>query len=163
MIGRRAVIKAGMALLAWSWWPRAGGASELPAATAAALRDSEYIYVATRRQNGALSEIAPIWFYFTDGKIFFSTAPDSWKAKRIAAGSPLYIWVGSESGPFVEGRAELVTDAALIDKMGEAYAQKYWIAWLGLFKPRSSRVRDGKTNAYLVTLTQAAPPAPPQA
>lgn len=160
MIGRRAVIKAGVALLAWSWWPRAGRASDLPAETAAALRDSEYIYVATRRKNGALSEIKPIWFYFTDGKIFFSTAPDSWKAKRIAAGSPLYIWVGSENGPFVEGRAEPVTDAALIDKMGEAYAQKYWIAWLGLFKPRASRVSEGKTKAYLVTLTQAAPPSP---
>ncbi|MDX2169405.1 MAG: pyridoxamine 5'-phosphate oxidase family protein [Deltaproteobacteria bacterium] len=163
MISRRSVIKAGAALLACSWWPRGLVAAELPAATEAALREAEYIYVATRRKNGALSEIKPIWFYFTDGKIFFSTAPDSWKAKRIAAGSPLYIWIGSEGGPFVEGRAELVTDDALIDRMGEAYAQKYWIAWLGLFKPRASRVREGKTNAYLVTLTQAAPPEAPKA
>ncbi len=159
MISRREAIKAVAAVVAACCWPRLGRAATLPAATETALRDSELIYVATRRRNGALSSIKPIWFYFTDGKIFFSTAPQSWKAKRIAAGSPLYIWVGQEGGPFVEGHAEPVTDAALIDRMGAAYSEKYWIAWLGFFKPRASRVNDGKTKAYLVTLTQAAPPA----
>ena len=133
-------------------------AASLPPETETALRNSDLIYVATRRRNGALSTIRPIWFFYEDGKIFFTTAPDSWKAKRIAAGSPLYIWVGSEQGPFVEGRAEPVTDPALIDRMGESYAKKYWIAWLGLFRPRSSRVASGKTNAYLVTPTHAQPP-----
>jgi len=158
MLGRRAAIKTVLAATASLYWPPRLRAAELPAATQAALRDSERIYVATRRRSGALSSIEPIWFYYTDGRIFFSTAPDTWKAKRIAEGSPLYIWVGSTSGPFVEGRAESVTDAALIDRMGAAYSQKYWLAWLGLFRPRSSRVADGKTKAFLVTLTQAAPP-----
>ena len=40
----------------------------------------------------------------------------------------------------MQGTAEPVTDPALVDRMGEAYAKKYWIAWLGLFKPRSARV-----------------------
>ena len=160
MIGRRQVIKAAAVALAWAWWPLRARGAALPPATEAALREAELIYVATRRKNGALSTIKPIWFYFTDGQIFFTTSPESWKSKRIAAGSPLYIWVGSEQGPFVEGRATPVTDAALIDRMGAAYAQKYWIAWMGFFKPRADRVRDGKTNAYLVTLTQAESPAP---
>ena len=153
------MIKALVALGGVLAWPATRArAAELSAATEEALRTSELIYVATRRRNGALSTIKPIWFYFTDGKIFFSTSPGSWKARRIAAGSPLYIWVGREDGPFLEGHAEAVTDAAFIDRMGDAYAQKYWIAWMGLFRPRSSRVSEGKTKAYLVTVTQAAPP-----
>jgi general stress protein 26 len=158
MASRRYVLKLFVAGIAWLCWPVPARAAALPAATEAALRDSSLIYVATRRRNGALSAIKPIWFYYDAGKIFFTTEPNSWKAKRIAAGSPLYIWVGSEKGPFVQGAAEQVTDPALIDRMGEAYAEKYWIAWMGLFKPRSSRVTSGKTNAYLVTPTQAEAP-----
>ena len=158
MAERRQVLKVLVAALAWLLWPVPARTASLPPATEAALRTSDLIYVATRRRNGALSSIKPIWFYYDGGTIFFSTSPDSWKAKRLAAGSPLYIWVGSEGGPFVEGRAERVTDPALIDRMGAAYAQKYWIAWLGFFKPRSARVTEGKTNAYVVTPTHAEPP-----
>lgn len=159
MTGRRQVLKLAAASVAWALWPRPARAAALPAATEEALRTADLIYVATRRRDGTLSAVAPIWFFYRpDGTLFFSTSPDSWKARRIAAGSPLYIWVGAEDGPFVEGRAQPTTDAALIDDMGAAYADKYWIAWLGLFRPRSTRVADGKTRAYVVTLAAAPPP-----
>src|SRR5262250_2919540 len=158
MTGHWRVIKLCLVVLAWLLWPAPARAASIPPETEAALRTADYIYVATRRHNGALSAIKPIWFYYDGDKIFFTTSPDSWKAKRIAAGSPLYIWVGSEKGPFVEGAAEAVTDPALVDRMGDAYAKKYWIAWLGFFKPRSARVTAGKTNAYLVTPTHAGEP-----
>lgn len=136
----------------WLMWPWRTSAAPLPPETVAALQKADLIYVATRRKNGALSEISPIWFALTDdGRVFFTTSPDSWKARRIAAGSPVYIWVGSADGPMFEGTAEAVTDPALIDRMGAAYADKYWIAWMGLFKPRSGRVAEGKTRAYVVT------------
>ena len=38
--------------------------------------------------------------------------------------------------------------------MGQAYRDKYWIAWMGLFRPRSERVTSGKTVAYLVEVTE---------
>jgi general stress protein 26 len=155
LFGRRYAVRVVLAAFVWLMWPAPAHAATLPPATEAALRSSDLIYVATRRRNGALSAIRPIWFAYSDGKIFFTTSPDSWKAKRFAHGSPVYVWVGSESGPFLEGTAERVTDPALVDRMGDAYAQKYWIAWLGFFKPRSGRVTDGKTNAYLVTPTHA--------
>ena len=158
-IERRHFLRLLLLIAAWLLWPAPARAATLPPATEEALRSSDLIYVATRRHSGALSSIKPVWFYYEDGKIFFTTSPDGWKAKRIAAGSPLYIWVGSEGGPFVEGSAERVTDPALIDRMGAAYAKKYWIAWFGFFKPRSERVTAGKTNAYLVTPTHAQPPA----
>jgi hypothetical protein len=47
-----------------------------------------------------------------------------------------------------------VTDPALIDRMGRAYNDKYWIAWLGFFRPRSARVSAGKTVAYLVDVEE---------
>lgn len=160
MTGRRQVLRLAAAGMAWLLWPRPARAAALPPATEAALRSSDLIYVATRRRDGTLSAAAPIWFFYRgDGTLFFTTSPEAWKAKRIAAGSPLYIWVGAEDGPFVQGQARPTDDAALIDEMGQAYAKKYWIAWLGLFKPRSDRVRDGRTKAYVVTLEAAAPPA----
>lgn len=163
MLTRREALRGLLvATLSLLWSPRARGVV-LPPATEAALQGADLIYVATRRKSGALSEISPIWFAYVDGKIFFTTAPTSWKAKRIATGSPLYIWVGAEDGPFLEGAAAPVTDAAFIDRMGEVYAEKYWIAWLGLFKPRSDRVAAGKTVAYLVTPTRTEGAPPPGA
>ena len=158
MIGRRTVLHLVVLAVAWLFWPTPARAADLPPETQKALRDADQIYIATRRRNGALSSIKPVWFYYDGDKVFFTTAPTSWKAKRLAAGSPLYIWVGSESGPFLEGTAVRVDDPALIDRMGAAYANKYWIAWLGFFKPRSDRVTSGKTNAYLVTVKQAKSP-----
>ncbi len=159
MLSRRTALHVLVAALAWLLWPSSAHAADaLPPATEQALRDADLIYIATRRRNGALSSIKPVWFSYDTGKIFFTTSPTSWKAKRLNAGSPLYIWVGSESGPFLEGTAERVTDPALVDRMGDAYARKYWIAWLGFFKPRSGRVTDGKTNAYLVTVKHAQAP-----
>jgi len=117
------------------------------------LRSSDYIYTATRRKNGDRSSIAPVWFYYVGGdKLFFTTSPGSWKAKRLAAGSPLYVWVGEKDGPYLIGDAHEVTDAELIDRMGAAYSEKYWIAWMGFFRPRSDRVGSGKTVAYMVEL-----------
>ena len=159
MTSRRQALKiaaAGVAFAMWPWPARAA----LSTAVEQSLKQADVIYIATRRKDGSLSTIKPVWFYYQgDGKLFFTTSPDSWKAKRIKAGSPLYIWVGAEDGHFVEGRAEPTTDQALIDKMGAAYSQKYWIAWLGFFKPRSDRVTDGKTLAYEVTLEEKEPPA----
>jgi general stress protein 26 len=145
-------------VLIWLLWPAPAYAASLPAQTEAALQSSDLIYVATKRRDGSRSSAKPIWFYYTDdGKLFFTTSPDSWKAKRIVRGSPLYIRVGEKDGPFLVGEAEAVTDPDLVDRMGKAYADKYWIAWLGFFKPRSARVTSGKTNAYSVLLREAKP------
>jgi general stress protein 26 len=158
MIGRRWMLGLLAGALVWLVSPTAAHAASLPAETEAALQSSDLIYVATERRDGSRSSVKPIWFYYTgDDKLFFTTSPDSWKAKRIAQGSPLYIWVGKKDGPFLIGQAESVTDPDMVDRMGKAYADKYWIAWLGFFKPSSARVTSGKTNAYLVTLRPAKP------
>jgi hypothetical protein len=115
-----------------------------PAVTTA-LQSSKEIYVATKRHNGTMSKVVPVWFMFDGDAIYFATLPSSYKAKRIKKGSPLYVWVGSPDGPHFIGPAELVTDPDVAARMAPVYAQKYWIAWLGLFKPNPERVRTGKT------------------
>ena len=130
-------------------------AAGFPADVAQALRaDPSYIYVATRRADGATSKVVPVWFTTIDDAIYFSTGPSSHKAKRIAKGSPLLVWVGDEHGPHFEGPAQLVRDPDLAARMGELYNKKYWIAWLGFFRPRADRVASGKT-----VLVKVSPPA----
>ena len=116
-----------------------------PSATVEALRDAKQIWVATRRADGTPSKAVPVWFMFDGDAIWFTTAPASHKARRVARGSPLLVWVGPPEGPPVEARAELVRDPAVAARMAPVYDRKYWISWLGFFRPRPERVREGKT------------------
>jgi general stress protein 26 len=129
------------------------GAAAFPPQVEDALKTSKNLYVATKRKDGSESKRVPIWFMYeaTEKAIYFSTGPDSYKAKRIAKGSPLLVWVGAENGPHFVGKAELVRDPDRAAKMAPVYDQKYWISWLGFFRPRPDRVRDGKTVIVKVT------------
>jgi PPOX class probable F420-dependent enzyme len=116
-----------------------------------ALATAKNLYVATKRKDGSTSKVAPIWFMADDEAVYFTTTPTSYKAKRIAQGSPVLVWVGSEQGPHFVGKGEIVRDPAVAEKMAPAYDQKYWISWFGFFRPRPDRVRDGKTLIVRVT------------
>ena len=116
-----------------------------------ALGSAKELYVATRRADGSTSKVAPIWFMFDGEAVYFTTVPGSHKAKRIAKGSPVLAWVGSQSGPHFVGKGEVLRDPALAEKMAPVYDQKYWISWLGFFRPRPDRIRDGKTVIVRVT------------
>jgi len=110
-----------------------------------ALRSAKQIYVGTRRKGGMPSAVVPVWFMFDGEAIYFTTGPESHKVRRIARGSPLLVWVGRRDGPHFEGRAELIRDPAVAARMAPEYDRKYWIAWLGFFRPNPERVREGKT------------------
>jgi general stress protein 26 len=140
----------------WCLTVSAQGAEPLSATIEKALTTESYIYVATRRANGEWSTSAPIWFCYDAGAIYFTTGPSSHKGRRIRRGSPVRIWVGRKDGPLIEGEAQVITEPALIERMSTAYGQKYWIAWLGFFRPRVSRVASGKTLAVRVTPTHVA-------
>jgi PPOX class probable F420-dependent enzyme len=123
----------------------------LSAEVARALGEAKQIWVATRRANGTPSKAVPVWFMFDGDAIWFSTGPESHKARRIAKGSPLFVRVGRADGPPLDGRAELVRDPAAAARMAPVYDRKYWISWLGFFRPRPERVRAGKTVIVKVT------------
>jgi PPOX class probable F420-dependent enzyme len=121
-----------------------------------ALGSAKQLYVATRRADGSMSTPAPIWFMFDGNAVYFTTDRGSYKAKRIAKGSPVLVWVGTSTGPHFVGKGEVLHDPALAEKMAPVYDQKYWISWLGFFRPRPDRVRDGKTVIVRVTPQPAA-------
>ena len=110
-----------------------------------ALEQSKNLYVATERKDGSLSKVSPIWFMYDGDALYFSTLPESYKAKRVKLGRPLHIWVGAADGPHFVAPGELLTDPAVAERMGPVYDRKYWISWLGFFRPRADRVRAGKT------------------
>jgi PPOX class probable F420-dependent enzyme len=126
-------------------------ATPLPPDVVEALKTSKNLYVATKRKDGSESKKVPIWFMYDGDAVYFTTAPESYKAKRIAKGSPLLVWVGAENGPHFVGKAEIVRDPEVAARMAPVYDQKYWISWVGFFRPRPDRVRDGKTVIVKVT------------
>jgi PPOX class probable F420-dependent enzyme len=131
-----------------------GRTASFPPDVADALRAAQHLYVATKRKDGTESARAPIWFMYDGQAVYFTTGPDTYKAKRIRAGSPLLVWVGTENGPQFVGKAEILdpeAGAAAAAKMAPVYDQKYWISWVGFFRPRPERVRTGKTLIVKVT------------
>jgi PPOX class probable F420-dependent enzyme len=116
-----------------------------------ALANAKNLYVATKRTDGTTSTVSPVWFMVDDDAVYFTTVPTSYKAKRIARGSPVLVWVGSEQGPHFVGRGEILRDPALAERMATVYDEKYWISWFGFFRPRAQRVREGKTVIVRVT------------
>ncbi|HXJ35701.1 MAG TPA: pyridoxamine 5'-phosphate oxidase family protein [Candidatus Eisenbacteria bacterium] len=128
-----------------------GGAASFPPDVVEALKTSKNLYVATKRKDGTQSSVAPIWFMFDGDAVYFTTAPGTHKATRIEHGSPVLVWVGAENGPHFVGKGEIVHDPAIADKMAPVYDQKYWISWMGFFRPRADRVREGKTLIVKVT------------
>lgn len=126
------------------------GAEPMPPEMKPALATAKQIYIATQRADGSRSKAVPIWFWWDGTHLYFTTAPDAHKAKRIRRGSPVFVSLEGADGPFAQGRGEIIDDLAVVTRMGEAYSEKYWIAWAGLFRPRSERVAEGKTVAVRV-------------
>jgi hypothetical protein len=117
------------------------------------LQHGKEIYVATQRKDGTRSAAAPVWFGVMDDTIWFATRTGSYKAKRVRRGSPVFVSVSGKDGPFIETKAEIVKDGTLADRLGTIYAQKYWRAWLGMFRPGHEKIAAGKD--VLIHLTPA--------
>jgi nitroimidazol reductase NimA-like FMN-containing flavoprotein (pyridoxamine 5'-phosphate oxidase superfamily) len=132
----------------------------VPLDVAEKLADAKTIYVATERKDGSRSEPAPVWFGVMDGVLWFTTSPESHKGKRIRRGSPVYISVSGKKGPFLRMKAEIVQDGETAEKLGRLYERKYWIAWLGFFRPSRERVEKGQTLLIRVTPEGSLPPEP---
>ena len=130
-------------------------AEPLPASFVESLKTEKQIYVASQRADGSHSKAVPIWFWWDGSHVYFTTSPDSYKARRIRRGSPIFFSFEGADGPFVQGRPELIDDLDVVARMGEAYNEKYWIAWMGFFRPRPDRVAEGKTIAVRVTFEPA--------
>jgi general stress protein 26 len=115
------------------------------------LNQSKQIYVATERKNGTRSTAVPVWFGVIDNAIWFATLPDNHKARRVKRGSPMYVSVEGKDGPFIKAKAQIVQDGATAERLGEIYSRKYWIAWLGMFRPSREKIESGKNLLLCLT------------
>jgi PPOX class probable F420-dependent enzyme len=104
--------------LPWSW------AEEQLAA-------SRNYWICTTRPDGR-PHAMPVWGVWVDGAVYFSTGRQTVKARNLAANPALTVHL--ESGDecvVLEGRAEVVSDAAALGPADAAYAAKYQDAQTG--------------------------------
>lgn len=128
--------------------------ASFPPEFVAQLDKAKEIYVATERKDGTRSKPVPVWFGYMDNALWFTTSPGSHKGKRVKRGSPMWVSAQGENGPYIKTRAEVIRDGAIADRLGAVYSQKYWIAWLGFFRPSRERNESGKTILLRLTPVQ---------
>ncbi len=134
--------------------------AETSARDIAALKKSSLIYIATVRKDGNQSKPAPVWFITDkDNQVLIQTSPTSWKAKRIRRGSPAIIWIGKSDGPAFIGKAEIVTDDAVLNQIVEEYPRKYLLARVGFARPTMEKFSGGKICAIRITPERDLPDA----
>jgi hypothetical protein len=109
--------------------PAAAGA-KLSASLEDELRQATYVYIASTRKDGSLSQPAEIWFLYHDGAVYVGTRPTSWRVRRIQWKRPrAKIWVGKRDGPAFMAAGEVVKDPAAEQLMLETFAKKYPEGW----------------------------------
>jgi PPOX class probable F420-dependent enzyme len=110
------------------------------------LEQARSYWIVTRRPDGR-PHAAPVWGVFLDGRVVFSTSPDSVKARNIAADPRVAVHLESADNVVIlEGTAALVQGEDL-RRADTAYVAKYVL-------PRSGdRCSMGDGPAWAVTPT----------
>ncbi len=82
-------------------------------------------WVTTVRPDGR-PHAMPVWGLWHEGAFYFSSSPDSRKAKNLATNPA--VTINLESGDevvIVEGMADYASDEDLLRRLGEDYSRKY--------------------------------------
>ena len=101
--------------------------------TLGAIERAELFWISTVRRNGR-PHVTPLVAVWLDDALHFSTGPGEQKALNLAANSHVALTTGDndwQSGLDVvlEGEAARVTDAHQLDRLAEAWAQKWDGRW----------------------------------
>jgi PPOX class probable F420-dependent enzyme len=121
-----------------------------------ALQTAKYMYLTTYSRAGSPGTV-PVWLWFHDGAVYFTTLRASLKARRIRNTGRVRVHVGKRDGPSFEGRAEWVEDRPdLEEALLRAYRRKYWLMvplWMGRY------IRKGlaRKTSVLIRITPAQP------
>lgn len=82
-------------------------------------------WVCTTRPDGR-PHAKPVWGLWLDGRVMFSTDPNSVTGRNLAAGSPLSVHLESgDEVAILDGETERVEDADLLARFAGAYEAKY--------------------------------------
>jgi PPOX class probable F420-dependent enzyme len=121
-----------------------------------ALQTARHMYLTTYSQKGKPGTV-PVWLWYDDGRVYFTTQRGSLKARRIRNTGRVTVNVGKKNGPSFEGRAEWMDGRPDLEKaLLSAYRKKYWFLvplWMGRY------IRKGlaKRTSVLIRITQQAP------
>jgi len=124
-----------------------------------ALQIAKYMYLTTFSQKGKPGTV-PVWLWYHEGLVYFTTQRASLKARRIRSNGRVTVHVGTKDGPAFDGRAEWVDDRPDIERdLLAAYRRKYWFLvplWMG------RRIRKGLAakTSVLIRITPLAESAP---
>lgn len=92
------------------------------------LATEKYVSLATFRRNGVEVK-TPVWIAPMAGRYFVFSAGDAGKVKRIRATSRVRLAAcdvrGNVRGTWIEGRARIILDQALIKEVRKALRAKY--------------------------------------
>ena len=72
------------------------------------------------KASGELRKIQ-VWLLVNDGKIEFMTPGRSYKVKRVLRNPKVVCYVGSENGPAIAGRAEIIRDRSEVWRVYREY------------------------------------------
>jgi hypothetical protein len=124
-----------------------------------AFDQAETVYVATVRKDGNQSTPAPVWFTLNADRtqLYIQAHKGSWKDKRIRRGSPTIVWIGGLNGPAFIGKAEITSDAAVVDKILTDYPKKYG-TMNTMLGPNRASFNSGDRIAIRITPIKDLPP-----
>ena len=121
-----------------------------------ALRTAKYMYLTTYSRAGRPGTV-PVWLWYHEGAVYFTTQRESLKARRIRNSGRVTVHVGKKDGPSFDGRAEWVDDRPDLEgALLAAYRRKYRVVvplymgrriWKGLRTKTSVLIRITPTSA----------------
>jgi PPOX class probable F420-dependent enzyme len=117
-----------------------------------ALRRAKYMYLTTYSRAGKPGTV-PVWLWYHEGVVYFTTQRQSLKARRIRNSGRVTVHAGKKDGPSFEGQAVWVDDRPdLEDALLAAYRRRYWIV-VPLYMGR--RIRKGlrRKTSILIRIT----------
>lgn len=95
------------------------------------------------KRSGELKKV-PVWLVVNDGRIEFTTRPDTYKVSRIRRNPRVVCFLGSKNGPAISGRAEVITDPEALWRAYRAFAKIYPVPMLFYGWAVRRQIRAGK-------------------
>jgi general stress protein 26 len=104
--------ESGVGLLPWSY-------------VSEQMTSARNYWVATTRPDGR-PHTMPVWGIWFEETFYFSTGPDSRKARNLAKNSNLVVHLESgDETVILEGVAERISETSLLSRLDQAYHTKY--------------------------------------
>jgi PPOX class probable F420-dependent enzyme len=93
-----------------------------------ALQTEREVYLTTYTPEGKPGTV-PVWFVTDDQRVYITTGPTPKKTQKLRLNPNIRLAFGSRSGPALEGRARLVGEPELWQRVAPLFVAKYQPYW----------------------------------